>query len=326
MFRTIGKLMVAVILVLGSIGIGAIFSYHGSSGDEDTSLALSEPVLSESMQSEPDQASEPDALPDSLVVPVTVIPAENRSVILATVTPPPSATPTLLPPPTFEPPTATPTPPQVPSVTPTPTTSINVSIPGLNGAESPTPTSTPGCEPREDWALTYTVQFDDALSAIADRYGVWVDELAEGNCITDKNLITVGQVLRVPGDAHPYVPEVECVAWEVMTPFNGSVTVPADGTITFNWRGPLAPINLIRIFLPDGSTYERVIELRQNETINLNDFLAQAGTYTWYVYPLDRGFQQIDCIEGGPWTFTKPISSTPTPTAAAGSTSSGGGF
>ena len=97
----------------------------------------------------------------------------------------------------------------------------------------------------------------------------------------------VGQVLRVPGDTQPYVPEVECVPWEVLTPFNGSMTVPADGTITFNWRGPAAPINLIRIYRPDGSNYEVVIELRQNETINLNDFLSQAGTYTWYVYPLD---------------------------------------
>ncbi len=145
-----------------------------------------------------------------------------------------------------------------------------------------------------------------------------MDDLVEGNCLTDKNLIVVGQVLRVPGDSQPVVDAVECVDWEVMTPFNGSVTVPADGTITFNWRGPAAPINLIRIYRPDGSIYERVIELRQNETIKLNDFLAQAGTYTWYVFPLDSGFQQISCREGGPWTFTKPLSATITPTPASG--------
>jgi LysM repeat protein len=211
----------------------------------------------------------------------------------------------------------TPTPTIIPTNTPIPTVNVNVSIPGLNGAETPTPSTTPGCETREDWQLTYTVQFDDTLSSIADLYGTWVDELAEGNCITDKNLITVGQVLHVPGESQPNVPEVECVAWEPMTPFNGSMTVPADGTITFNWRGPAAPINLIRIIRPDGSKYEVVIELRQNETIKLNDYLSQAGTYTWYVYPLDRNFQQIQCLEGGPWTFTKPISSTATPTQSS---------
>jgi LysM repeat protein len=229
---------------------------------------------------------------------------------LATLTP----SQTLRPPPTFEPPTATPMPTLTPSVTPTPTTDVNISIPGLRGAESPTPSSTPGCEPRDDWKLTYTVKFDDTLSSIADRYGTWVDELADGNCITDRNLIVIGQVLKVPGDTQPYVPDVECVSWQVLTPIDGAQTIPADGSITFNWIGPAAPINLIRIWRPDGSKYEVVIELRQNETINLNENLAQGGTYTWYVYPLDRYFQQTSCLEGGPWTFTKPQSAAPTAT------------
>ncbi len=298
MFRAIGKLTVAVALVLGSISVGALFSYHNTPGPDDTSLA-------ESAQNIP-------------VAPPTEMRAQRRSVILATVTPQPSATATLLPPPTLEPPTATPTPSPVPSQTPVPTANIDVSIPGLHGAETPTPSTTPGCEPRADWKLTYTVQFDDTLSAIASRYGTWVDDLAAGNCITDKNLIVIGQVLHVPGEVQPYQAEVECVPWEPMTPFDGSMTVPNDGNITFNWRGPAAPINLIRIYRPDGTIYERVIELRQNETINVTDYLPLEGTYTWYVYPLGRGFQQIDCLEGGPWTFYKGVSSTPTPTAAAG--------
>ncbi len=294
MGRVVAKLVATLILVAGSVLVGALFSFHGSSDVGDTSLARSEPEV--------------------LAAPPTFIRAQNQNVLLSTLTPEPSPTATLLPPPTLEPPTATPMPSPIPSATPRPTTDISVSLPGLHGAETPTPTSTPGCEPREDWKLTYTVQFDDTLTAIADRYGLWVDELAEGNCITDKNVIVVGQVLHVPGDAHPSQPEVECVPWEVLTPFNGSVTVPADGSITFNWRGPLAPINLIRIYRPDGTVYERVIELRQNESINLTEFLALEGTYTWYVFPLGRDFQQVECLEGGPWTFYKPLSSTPTPT------------
>jgi len=295
MFKTVGKLIIGLVLVIGSMAIGAMFSYH-SSPDGDTYEA---------------QAVQGSSTPTMTIVPTETIPPYTP---LATLTP----SQTLKPPPTLEPPTQTPTPSLVPSVTPTAMTNVSVSIPGLHGAETATPSTTPGCEPRKDWKLTYTVQFDDTLSAIADRYGTWVEDLVEGNCLKDKNLIVVGQVLRVPGESQPVVPEIECIPWQVLTPFNGSVTVPADGTITFNWIGPAAPINLIRIIRPDGSLYERVIELRQNETISLNDYLSLEGTYTWYVYPLGRDFRQIQCLEGGPWTFYKPLSSTPTPTVAAG--------
>jgi LysM repeat protein len=300
MGRTAGKLTLAIALVVGSVFVGALFSYQEAR--KDTTQAES-------------QATTATATPAVMVTPTETIPPY---------TPLPTLTPsqTLLPPPTFEPPTATPTATTIPTQTPTATTDVSVSIPGLHGAETPTPSTTPGCEPRQDWKLTYTVQFDDTLSAIADKYGTWVEELVEGNCIKDKNLIVVGQVLRVPGETQPYQPEVECVPWQVLTPIDGAVTVPADGSITFNWLGPAAPINLIRIYRPDGTTHEIVIELRQNETVNLNEFLSLEGTYTWYVYPLGRDFQQIECLEGGPWTFYKPESSTPTPTVDA---SAGGG-
>ncbi len=294
MGKTAGKLTLALALVITSMFVGAMFSYRGATPDgDDTSRAY--------------QVDTPTA-------------AATATETIPPYTPLPSLTPskTLLPPPTFEPPTLTPQPTQVPSVTPVATTDVSVSIPGLHGAETPTPSTTPGCTPRKDWKLTYTVQFDDTLSSIAAKYGTWVEDLVEANCITDKNLIVVGQMLKVPGDVQPNADQVECTAWEVMTPFNGSQTVPADGTITFNWRGPLAPKNLIRIWRPDGTKYEVVLELRQNETISLNDNLSQAGTYTWYVYPLDNNFQQISCLEGGPWTFYKPLSSTPTPTPSSG--------
>jgi LysM repeat protein len=297
MGRTAGKLTLIMIMVIGSIFVGTIFSYR-SAPQNDTS-----------------QADFQGATVTPLATPTETIPPN---------TPLPTLTPsqTLLPPPTFEPPTATPTITPIPSQAPTATTIVEVSIPGLNGAETPTPSTTPGCVPRKDWKLTYTVQFDDTLSAIAAKYNTWVEDLVDANCIKDKNLIVIGQVLRVPGEVQPASQEVACVPWQVLTPINGAVTVPADGSVTFNWIGPAAPINLIRIFRPDGSKYEVVIELRQNESINLNDNLAEAGTYTWYVYPLGRDFQQIQCLEGGPWTFTKPQSSTPTPTPSA---SSGGG-
>ncbi|MCD4687248.1 MAG: LysM peptidoglycan-binding domain-containing protein [Anaerolineae bacterium] len=283
MLRTAGKLTLAMVLVIGSIGVGALFSLSSPPDIDDSTLA---------------QNAESSATPTLMLTATETIPPY---------TPLPSLTPsqTLKPPPTFEPPTPTPTASPIPSLTPTLTTNVSVSIPGLQGAESPTPTSTPGCEPRADWPLTYTVQFEDTLSGIAAQYGTWVDDLAAGNCITDKNLIVIGQVLHVPGDAHPAQPEYDCVAWEALTPFDGSSTVSTTGSLTFNWRGPQAPKYLIRIYLPDGTQYEQLVELRQNDTIDIATNLPLEGFYHWYVYPLDDNFMQISCIEGGPWIFYK---------------------
>jgi LysM repeat protein len=232
---------------------------------------------------------------------------------LATLTP----SVTLRPPPTFEPPTATHPPTLTPSITPTSTISLDISIPGLRGAETPTPSTTPGCTPRQDWKLTYTVVRDDALEKIANRYSTTINELMEANCLTDPNVIVIGQVLRVPGDSQPVIPYV-CDAWEVLTPINGTLAISGSGSLTFNWRGPRAAHNLIRIIRPDGGIVEIVVDLRQNETIpKLEEKLPAAGTYTWYVYPLDENYVQIPCKEGGPWTFTKALSPTLTPTLSS---------
>lgn len=230
---------------------------------------------------------------------------------LATLTP----SRTLKPPPTFEPPTNTVSPSLTPSTTPTPTIEVFVSIPGLRGAETPTPSSTPGCEPRKDWRLRYQVQPNDALARIAEQYNTSVQELVAGNCLSDANVIYINQELRVPGDTQPQQPEYECVPWEPLTPANGTFAVETTGTMTFNWRGPLSPRNLIRVVKPNGALVEFVIEYRQNETVeNIVESFPEAGTYTWYVYPLDQNFRQINCKEGGPWTFTKALSPTITPT------------
>ncbi len=228
---------------------------------------------------------------------------------LATLTP----SPTLRPPPTFEPPTATVPATNTPTITPTATINLSVSIPGLNGAETPTPTSTQGCTPRKEWKLRYTIQRDDALIKIAEKYGTSVNELAEANCISDVNAIVIGHELHVPGDSQPVEPYV-CDGWEVLTPLNGTQAIQGTGSITFNWRGPRAAHNLIRIVRPDGSIFESVVDLRQNQEVDLVNNLSMAGNYTWYVYPLDSNYAQIPCHEGGPWTFMKSASPTITPT------------
>jgi LysM repeat protein len=231
---------------------------------------------------------------------------------LATLTP----SRTLKPPPTFEPPTATLAPSATPTITPTQPFDLSVSIPGLRGAETATPSTTPGCTPREDWKLVYEVQNADALAKIAERYGTSVDALAAGNCLTDPDLIRIGQRLRVPGDAPPVQPQYDC-AWEVLTPRNGTQAIEGSGILTFNWRGPQTPYNLIRIIEPDDSVFEVVVELRQNEQIDLED-IPLDGWHTFYIYPLDQNFQQVACPEGGPWRFRKNPRPTDTPTPESG--------
>ena len=225
---------------------------------------------------------------------------------------PPTLTPskTLLPPPTFEPATPTSTPTEPATVTPTPLPPVAQDIPGLHGLETATPSSTPGCIPREDWTLTYTVQANDALDRIAQRYGTDRWTLAEANCLRDPNLIVAGQTLRVPGDAHPQA-QIECVPWQALTPMDYAYGIDGNGPITFNWIGPRAPRNLIRIMDAQGEVvHEGVVDLRQNYTLNAVD-LPGEGTYTWKVFPLDLGFRQINCLEGGPWTFHKTAAAGP---------------
>ena len=227
---------------------------------------------------------------------------------LATLTP----SRTLRPPPTFQPPTATVPPSDTPTVTLTQAIDLSISIPGLRGLETPTPSTTPGCEPREDWGLRYEVQTDDALAKIAELYSTSVQALTEANCISDPNVIRVGQQLRVPGDAPPPQLVYDCT-WEILTPINETQAIEGSGTLTFNWRGPRSYYNLIRIIEPDNSIFEIVVELRQNEQIDLED-IPLGGWHTFYIYPLDSNFQQVSCIEGGPWRFHKDAKPTETPT------------
>ena len=153
--------------------------------------------------------------------------------------------------------------------------------------------------------MTYEVKAGDALDTIAERYNTNRWELADGNCLRNPNEIYIGQKLLVPGEAHP-LPTIECVTWEVLTPMNYAYGIDGQGQLTFNWVGPRAPRNLIRVYDDDGEKiWEDVVDLRQNLTIFLPDTLPDPGEYTWQVFPLDLNFRQIDCLESPRWTFHK---------------------
>lgn len=62
-------------------------------------------------------------------------------------------------------------------------------LPGSGGTTTPPPSS----------STTYTVKAGDTLSAIAARYNTTVSSIAAANNITNVNLISIGQVLTIPG-------------------------------------------------------------------------------------------------------------------------------
>lgn len=219
---------------------------------------------------------------------------------------------TLRPPPTLEPPTATILPSQTPTPTVIPTLNNGSESLNINGLETATATQD-ACVPEESWELRYEVQANDALANIASQYSTTVQQLVDANCLVDSNLIRIGQQLRVPGTAHPQTPEYTCIPYELLSPVNNAYTIPGSGELSFSWLGPRAPLYLIRIIQPDGRQFERLIELRQNEAIDLSQDLRQSGQHTWYVYPLGRDYLQIPCAEGGPWTFFKAPPPTDTP-------------
>ncbi|MBN1286481.1 MAG: LysM peptidoglycan-binding domain-containing protein [Anaerolineae bacterium] len=91
------------------------------------------------------------------------------------------------------------TPGSVMTLTPTPTTQPTAAPTTAPTAEPPTPTteSLPACTPNTTWPV-YTVVHGDTLFSIAQRTGGTVDALVAANCLPDRNVIEVGQLLRVP--------------------------------------------------------------------------------------------------------------------------------
>ncbi|GIK62606.1 MAG: hypothetical protein BroJett018_04000 [Chloroflexota bacterium] len=83
---------------------------------------------------------------------------------------------------------------------PSPTASLQIV-----GTETPTPTIDPNITPSPtpcvlstEWTETYTVRADDTLGAIAIAAGTTIKAVQDANCLTDRDLLQVGQVLLVP--------------------------------------------------------------------------------------------------------------------------------
>ncbi len=104
--------------------------------------------------------------------------------------------------------TATASPAPSPSVAPTGTPE---GTPGGTPGASPTPAATPQATPTPAPSPTtqppqftdYTVQPNDSLSSIAQRFGTTADELARINGIANPNTLDIGQKLKIPTPPQP---------------------------------------------------------------------------------------------------------------------------
>lgn len=84
------------------------------------------------------------------------------------------------------------------------------------------------CEPRSDWAATYTVQRGDVLELIARDFGSTVRDIALANCLANPGYLAIGQILRVPGERPTLTPSAIA--------FNAdSTTLAAGDCTTLRW-------------------------------------------------------------------------------------------
>ena len=96
-------------------------------------------------------------------------------------------------------PTANPVLPTQPSTSISPTlfASITPLVPG--GGTSPTqaPNGDPSCTIPGNW-VQYTVEIGDLMSSLADATSASIQEIMNGNCLTDPDTLYIGQVIYLP--------------------------------------------------------------------------------------------------------------------------------
>ena len=91
-------------------------------------------------------------------------------------------------------------------------------------------------------ALEHVVQPGDTLSALASRYGVTVEELAEVNRITNPNLIFVGDTLRIPDSGEGDTGTAGTTATSV-PPMPPVISVPPPPSADAPVNAPTVPMN-----------------------------------------------------------------------------------
>ncbi len=144
---------------------------------------------------------------------------------------------------------------------------------------------------------SYTVVRGDTLSAIARRFGTTVDTLVRLNGLTNPNLLFVGQVLVLPGQATT-APPPTTPGQTTPTTTTPVTTTPQPGPLTHTvQRGE----TLSQIALRYGTTYQQIALLNGLSNPNL--------IYAGQVLVIRQGPTPVPTA-----TFTATITRTPTVT------------
>jgi LysM repeat protein len=147
--------------------------------------------------------------------------------------------------------TAAPTPPQpTPTVTlrPSATPRITATPPA---SATPRPTDIPPCVPRTDWIYTYFVVAGDTLLSIAQRANTSPAVLAQGNCLPNADVISVGQVLRSPNPVQAPLPPTVVLPNQTYT--NAEIGFSLEYPAGWN---QVVQANYVDFIAPDGRVFE----------------------------------------------------------------------
>ena len=214
----------ALALLVSILVAGSIFVFISQQSPPPSVLATLPPTLTASATILPSETAPPEPTLTATVIPPTstAVAVMPSATVSRTPAPRPTDTPTRLPSATPSPlPSRTPSP--VPSTTPLPlpTNTLAPTLTATLAAASPTPlpqtvgavvsptlfapTFTPiplpvgsnACPPPTGW-VAYTVRAGDTLFSIAGRAGSTVEAVRAANCLTDVNVIAVGQTLYLP--------------------------------------------------------------------------------------------------------------------------------
>ncbi|MBE2268431.1 MAG: LysM peptidoglycan-binding domain-containing protein [Anaerolinea sp.] len=153
---------------------------------------------------------------------------------------------------------------------------------------TPTPSPTAVCFPRTDWTIRYTVQSGDTLGNIAQRIGISTQQLAQGNCIANPDVIIAGTTINVPVAVPTLVPPSTSTATATTIP---TVTFTAD-QYTLN----AGQCTTIRWNVPGQTTYISAFD----------QSLPPQGSQTYCPY----GTETIDLYVGRPDDSTEQYSLT----------------
>lgn len=140
-------------------------------------------------------------------------------------------------------------------------TATSTAVPTSTATPRPGATSTPigpVCVPRTDWTVFYTVQSGDTLNAIAARTGTTAAALAQGNCLANPDVLSVGQNLRVPRQPDPreVMPTVTGLGFSPTTYSNGQqIGVPSGERITIVATGVTNAVRVEFYYRTEDTSY-----------------------------------------------------------------------